>query len=412
MKHQTPGPRHRRRQDRATVAVAVPLAISIACAGAGVAQAAPSQPGVTVDEGQPGVSAPSGDQPGVTPAPAPAPGPAPEREYVPGYTPQYAQAPSKPVYNYNYGNDANYSGGGQGYYSGYSNNYAGYSQPVYSAPAPVEDPAVVAVVEAPVKKVRVGDYIADQTDLLPEKQWNQINNTAADLEAGFGQFWRSTGVDAARADRIAAASVATGAAGAVVGAGIGAVPGALLGGTIGGNQGLAIGGFVSLPLAPIPGLPATVIVPTTVAGTAVGAAAGAAVGAAIMAVPFAAAGVAIGAATGAGDPLAEPHVIELPSKPRADQEAIAEQTRQVVSQVEALPGGNVVVDAARTAAVEAPKLAAQADKAVRDAVTAAPGGAETVAAFDSFVADVAPFASILGDAVGETGLAINTGLTA
>ncbi|NKS78245.1 hypothetical protein GS539_21370 [Rhodococcus hoagii] len=43
---------------------------------------------------------------------------------MPGYTPQYAQAPSKPVYNYNYGNDANYSGGGQGYYSGYSNNYA------------------------------------------------------------------------------------------------------------------------------------------------------------------------------------------------------------------------------------------------------------------------------------------------
>lgn len=393
--------RHRRRPDRATVAVAVPLAISIACAGAGVAQAAPSQPGVTVDGGQPGVSAPSGNQPGITPAPAP------ERDYVPGYTPQYAQAPSKPVYNYNYGNDANYSGGGQGYYSGYSNNDAGYS-----APAPVEDPAVVAVVEAPVKKVRLGDYIADQTDLLPEKQWNQINNTAADLEAGFGQFWRSTGVDAARADRIAAASVATGAAGAVIGAGIGAVPGALIGGTIGGNQGLAIGGFVSLPLAPIPGLPATVIVPTTVAGTAVGAAAGAAVGAAIMAVPFAAAGVAIGAATGAGDPLDEPHVIELPSKPRADQEAIAEQTRQVVSQVEALPGGNVVVDAARTAAVEAPKLAAQADKAVRDAVTAAPGGAETVAAFDSFVADVAPFASILGDAVGETGLAINTGLTA
>ncbi len=404
MKQQTPGGRHRRRPNR--VAVAVPLAISIACAGAGVAQAAPSQPGVLVDEGQPGVSAPSGNQPGVTPDPTR------EREYVPGYTPQYAQAPSKPVYNYNYGNDANYSGGGQGYYSGYSNNYAGYSQPVYSAPAPVEDPAVVAVVEAPVKKVRLGDYIADQTDLLPEKQWNQINNTAADLEAGFGQFWRSTGVDAARADRIAAASVATGAAGAVIGAGIGAVPGALIGGTIGGNQGLAIGGFVSLPLAPIPGLPATVIVPTTVAGTAVGAAAGAAVGAAIMAVPFAAAGVAIGAATGAGDPLAEPHVIELPSKPRADQEAIAEQTRQVVSQVEALPGGNVVVDAARTAAVEAPKLAAQADKAVRDAVTAAPGGAETVAAFDSFVADVAPFASILGDAVGETGLAINTGLTA
>ncbi|WP_430336151.1 hypothetical protein [Rhodococcus sp. ACT016] len=410
MKQQAPGGRHRRRPDHATVAVAVPLAISIACAGAGVAQAAPSQPGVTVDEGQPGVSAPSGDQPGVTPAPAPAP----EREYVPGYTPQYAQAPSKPVYNYNYGNDANYSGGGQGYYSGYSNNYAGYSAPVYSAPAPVEDPAVVAVVEAPVKKVRLGDYIADQTDLLPENQWNQINNTAADLEAGFGQFWRSSGVDAARADRIAAASVATGAAGAVIGAGIGAIPGALLGGTIGGNVGLGMGGFVSLPLnaIPIPGLPTTVIVPTTVAGTAVGAAAGAAVGAAVLAVPFAAAGVAVGAATGAGDPLDEPHVVELPSKPRADQEAIAEQTRQVVSQVEALLGGDVVVDAVRTAAVEVPKLATQADKAVRGVVTAQPGGDEAAAAFDSFVADVAPFASILGDAIGETGLAINTGLTA
>ncbi|NKS78246.1 hypothetical protein GS539_21375 [Rhodococcus hoagii] len=191
---------------------------------------------------------------------------------------------------------------------------------------------------------------------MPEKQWNQINNTAADLEAGFGQFWRSTGVDAARADRIAAASVATGAAGAVIGAGIGAVPGALLGGTIGGNQGLAIGGFVSLPLNLLP-LRASRDGDRADHGGRHGCRCcrRAAVGAAIMAVPFAAAGVAVGAATGAGDPLDEPHVIELPSKPRADQEAIAEQTRQVVSQVEALPGGNVVVDAARTAAVEAPE---------------------------------------------------------
>ncbi|NKS61635.1 hypothetical protein GS493_00945 [Rhodococcus hoagii] len=398
--------RHRKARQRATVAVAVPVAATLAFAG--VANAAPEQPGVSVDGSQPGVGTPGGEQPGTT-----APAPAPEREYVPYYTPIYQDAPSKPVYNYNYGNDANYSGGGRGYYSGYSENYSGgYSQPVYTAP--VEDPNVVAVVEAPVKKFRAGDFIADQTDLLPEKQWNQLNATFADVEAGYGHFWRSVGVDASRADRIAAASVASGVVGAGIGAAIGAGPGAVLGGWAGGNIGLTMGGFVSLPLnvIPIPGLPATVIVPTTVAGTAVGAAAGAALGGAIGAVPGAVIGAAIGTATGAGDPTDDPIEFTLPNKPRADQEAITSQTQQVVAQVEAMPGGAGVVEAARTAVEQAPQIAAQTDKTVREAISALPGGAEAIAGFDSFVSEVAPWTAIVGDSIGEAGAAIGSGISA
>ncbi|MBM4600367.1 hypothetical protein GS440_19310 [Rhodococcus hoagii] len=130
--------RHRKTRQRATVAVAVPVAASLAFAG--IAHAAPSQPGVSIEGDQPGVSTGGGEQPGTT---APTPPPAPKREYVPYYTPIYQDAPSKPVYNYDYGTDANYSGGGRGYYSGYSDNYTGggYSQPAYTAP--VEDPNVV-----------------------------------------------------------------------------------------------------------------------------------------------------------------------------------------------------------------------------------------------------------------------------
>ncbi|WP_064076517.1 hypothetical protein [Prescottella equi] len=399
--------RHRKTRQRAAIAVAVPVAASLAFAG--IADAAPSQPGVSVEGDQPGVSTGGGEQPGTT---APAPAPAPEREYVPYYTPIYQDAPSKPVYNYDYSQNSNYSGGGRGYYSGYSDNYngGGYSQPVYTAP--VDDPDVVAVVEAPVKTFRAGDFIANQTDLLPEKQWNQLNATFADMEAAYGQFWRSTGVDASRADRIAAASIGTGVIGAATGAAIGAVPGALIGGTIGGNIGLTMGGIVSIPLAPVPGLPAVVVVPTTVAGTAVGAAAGAAIGGAIGAIPGAAVGVALGTATGAGEPTTEPVEFTLPSKPRADQEAITAQTQQVVEQVESMPGGAGVVEAARTVVEQAPQVAAQTDKAVREAISAQPGGAEAIAGFDAFVSEVAPWTAIVGDSIAEAGAAVGTGISA
>lgn len=401
--------RHRKARQRATVAVVVPVAASLAFAG--VAHAAPSQPGVSIEGDQPGVSTGGGEQPGTT---APAPAPAPEREYVPYYTPIYQDAPSKPVYNYDYSQDANYSGGGRGYYSGYSDNYNGgdYSQPVYTAP--VADPNVVAVVEAPVKKFRAGDFIADQTDLLPERQWNQLNATFADVEAGYGHFWRSVGVEASRADKIAAASIASGVVGAGVGAAIGALPGAVIGGWAGGNIGLAMGGVVALPLAPLAafGVPELVVVPTTVAGTAVGAAAGAAIGGAIGAVPGAVIGAAIGTATGAGDPTDDPTEFTLPSKPRADQEAITAQTEQVVAQVEAMPGGAGVVEAARTAVEQAPQIAAQTDTAVREAISSVPGGAEAIAGFDAFVSEVAPWTAIVGDSIAETGAAIGTGISA
>ncbi|NKR28838.1 hypothetical protein GS966_27720 [Rhodococcus hoagii] len=391
------------------IAASAAGAVCLTVGSGALANAAP-----TLDPPKPGNSSPKLDpQTPSTPAPAaPAPAPAPvqeapAREYVPGYVPMYADAPSKPVANYDYGQDSNYSGGGYGYYGGYSDNYSGGYTSDYTAPV---EPAAVAVVEAPVKKFRFGDYIADQTDLFTPRQWNMINNTTADLETSYGNLWRSVGVDAKRSDRIAAATFGTAAAGAAIGALPGAALGALAGGTIGGNVGLTMGGVISLPLAPVPGLPAVVVVPTTVAGTAVGAAAGAAVGGAITAVPGALIGAAIGTAAGAGDDYPDPIEFELPSRPKVDTEAVTAQTQQAVQQVESLPGGTGIVETVRNAADEAPKVSAAIDTAVRDAVASVPGGSDAIAAVDTFNSNASMFTEPITTPIHDALAAAHTGL--
>lgn len=384
-------------------------AMCLTAGGGALANAAPS-----LDPPKPGNSSPKLDpQTPSTPtpaAPAPAPieEPAPAREYLPGYTPMFSEAPSKPVENYNYGTDSNYSGGGYGYYTGYSENYSSNeNEPSYSAPV---DPEVIAVVEAPVKKVRFGDYIADQTDLLTERQWNMVNNTFADMEAGYAGVWRTLPIEPSRADRIASASLATGLAGAAVTSLPGIALGGLLGGTLGGNIGLAVGGVTSIPLAGVPGLPAVVVVPTTVVGTAIGAGTGALAGGLLTAAPGAVLGGLAGIATGAGDTRPDPIEIELPSRPTVDTVAVTAQTSQAVAQVETLPGGTGAVEAVRTAVAEAPKVAESVDTAVRDAVATVPGGSDAIAAFDAFNAEVGAFVEPIATPIHDAAAAAHSGL--
>ncbi|NKT37709.1 insoluble domain protein [Rhodococcus hoagii] len=295
---------------RLTVLVGSATVASLVAAGA--ATAAPGQPGVEADD--------SG-QPGVTVAPEPAP--ETNRSY---WTPppaeyqnvEWRETPSYQQPSYNSG----YNGGGYD---------SGYSQPYYGEPIRVEQLHLptyvepVAPIQAPEKRLRLGDYITDKPNWMSEEYLDRTNNSAAVAEAQMATFWKSVGVDVDRSDRVAAATVGGAAAGAIgSGLAFGTV-GALAGGTIGGNYGLGLGGVVSVPLAGIPGLPATVIVPTTVAGTAIGAAAGAAVLGVPAAVVGGIGGAAAAGAVGAGDTLAEPREIDLPNLPEPDAAAITTQ---------------------------------------------------------------------------------------
>ena len=373
-------------------------AMCITVGSGALASAAPA-----LDPPKPGTSSPKLDpQTPAAPtpaAPAPAPAPvqseAPAREYIPGYVPLYADAPSKPMSNYDYGTDDSYSGGGVGFYAREDEG-----DPV----ARVVPEEIVAVVEAPRKMVRLGDFVAPQTNLLPERQWNMINNTFADLEAGYGSIYRSLGVEASRADRIAASTFGTAAAGAVVGAVPGAVAGALIGGTIGGNVGVAMGGTVTAPIAGVGAIP------TGIVGTGIGAVAGAAIGGAVTAVPGALVGAAIGTATGAGDTSPDPIEIELPSRPEVDTEMVTAQTTQAVQQVSAAPIGDQVVEAVRSAATEAPKAAESANTAVRATIATIPGGTEAIAALDTFTADASMLVEPLSVPINEALNAAHTGL--
>lgn len=375
-------------------------AMCITVGSGALASAAPA-----LDPPKPGTSSPKLDPqtpaaptPAAPAAPAPAPvqSEAPAREYIPGYVPRYADAPSKPMSNYDYGTDDSYSGGGVGYYAREDEG-----DPV----APVA-PEIVAVVEAPRKMVRLGDFVGPQTNLLPERQWNMINNTFADLEAGYGSIYRSLGVEASRADRIAASTFGTAAADAVVGAVPGAVAGALIGGTIGGNVGAAMGGAVTAPIAGVGAIP------TGIAGTGIGAVAGAAIGGAATAVPGALVGAAIGTATGAGDTSPDPIEIELPSRPEVDTDMVTAQTTQAVQQVSAVPVGDQVVEAVRTAVTEAPKAAESANTAVRATIATIPGGAEAIAAVDTFNTNASMFVEPLSVPINEALSATHTGLFA
>ena len=380
---------------RLTVLVGSATVASLVAAGA--ATAAPGQPGVEADDsGQPGVT--------YTPEPAPetnrsywTPPPAEYQNVEWRETPSYQQ-PS---------NNSDYNGGG------YDN---GYSQPNYGEPIRVEQLHLptyvepVAPIQAPAKRLRLGDYIADRPNWLSEEYLDRTNNTAAVAEAQMATFWKSVGVDVERSDRVAAATVGGAAAGAIGTAVPAAALGALAGGTIGGNIGLGMGGFVSIPLGIVPGLPATVIVPTTVAGTAIGAAAGAAVLGVPAAVVGGIGGAAAAGAVGAGDTLAEPREIDIPNLPEPDAAAI---TTQVSDQLAGQPPqvAQAVQDAVDTVPQVVEQVNTQA-QAAREAVLAQPGGDQVINALDAAAVEANHAFGPAGDLIGQALGAVTAGVKA
>ncbi|WP_064076061.1 hypothetical protein, partial [Prescottella equi] len=352
------GGRHRKAQGAAAAALVASAAVAAGLVLAPSAGAAPTQGGTTGGGTQGGTTA--------TPAPAPEPAYVPEAPSQPSY---WVEAPAvQPTYvpkpNYNYETNT---------YTGNSTYVAPINYGALHAPIAVE-PAPMYI--APAKTLMVGDYHATQPNWMTDDDLERTNNTSEMIRSQVSTFYRSIGIDAERADRVAAGQIAGTIGGAVIGAGIGAVPGAVLGGHIGGNAGLAVGGFVSIPLAPIPGLPATVIVPTTVAGTA----AGAAIGGTITAVPGAvaggAAGFVAGTAFGAGDDEGQPIEFDPPS---IDEGAITAQTETTLTQwEESGPVGQAAATAVRDVAAAAPAI----DQQARGWAAAQPGGQQVLGAID------------------------------
>ncbi|MBP1161374.1 hypothetical protein ABIC28_001636 [Rhodococcus sp. PvR044] len=380
------GARHRARTERATVVGVIPLAIAITCAGPAFAQ--------------PGVMVPDAEQPGVVAESAPEPAPEVEpveepKTYWIAPPVEYAELPTRPVPTY---------------------DYTEYSEPVEPVqfqelhlPVAVE---VVAPIEAPKERLRVGDFVSDQPNWLSDEYLNRTNNTSAVIEAQVNTFWKSIGVDAERSDRIAAATVGGAAAGAVTGAMTAGVPfavgGALIGGTIGGNIGVGIGN------AFIPGLGWVAAAPIgTAAGAAIGAAAAGIPAAAVGAVVGGVAGGAAGTAFGAGDSLGTPTEFVLPNVTEPDAAALTLQAGEEYARLamEQPAAATAVVDAV----VAAPQLAEQVtDQAIaaREATLAQPGGEQVIAGLDAAAVELnhafGPVAGMVGEALaaGRDGLAV------
>ncbi|NKR53075.1 insoluble domain protein [Rhodococcus hoagii] len=391
MKHRAQ-PRQRQPLKRLSVLVGSATVASLVAAGA--ATAAPGQPGVEAEDGgQPGVTAPT------------EPAQAPVQEERPTWTPA---PPEYQTIQWREAPQTTYNGGGGG---------AG-QQPYYGEPIQVQNLHLptyvepVAPIQAPAKRLRLGDYISDRPNWMSEEYLDRTNNEAAIAEARMATFWKSVGVDVERSDRVAAATIGGGAAGAIGAAVPAAILGGLAGGTAGGNIGLGMGGFVSIPLAavPIPGLPATVIVPTTVAGTAVGAAAGAVVAGVPAAVLGGIGGAVAAGAIGAGDTLAEPREIDIPNLPEPDVEAI---TAQVSNQ---LAGQSPqVAQAVRDAVDAAPQAVESANnqaQAAREAVLAHPGGGQVIAALDAAAVEANLAFGPTGDLIGQALDAATAGVKA
>ncbi|MGW4479807.1 insoluble domain protein [Rhodococcus triatomae] len=378
--------RHRRRAERVTVAGAVPVALAIACSS--VANSAPVQPGVGVEEEvQPGVLA--DESAAAEPAPVEEP-----KEYWVAPPVEYANVPTRTA----------------------PASYYEYDAPIAPAsvaqlhlPVPVE---VVAPIEAPEERLRLGDYVADQPNWMSDTVLERTNNTAAVYEAQMNTFWRSTGVEASRADRIGAATIggaAVGGLGAAAVAGTtGAVVGGLIGGTVGGTSGIGVlagaatvaQGFVAAPIPVI----------TTAMGGAIGAAAVGIPAAVVAGVAGAAVGAAHGAAFGAGDTLAEPIEMDLRQAPTVDESAVTESTRRTLEQIEALPGGQQVADAIRSGAFWIPPQLEAMDEQVRGTVSSVPGGTEAIAAVDAGNADAAAIFEPQVQQSGAANSAVQAGL--
>ncbi|AQA20873.1 hypothetical protein BTZ20_5831 [Rhodococcus sp. MTM3W5.2] len=367
----------------------IPLAIAITCAGPAFAQ--------------PGVMVPEAEQPGVVAEAAPEPAPAPEAEPVDPESKtywiappvEYAEVPTRPVPTYDY--------------SEYSEPVAPVQIQELHLPVPVE---VVAPIEAPKERLRIGDYVSDQPNWLSDEYLNRTNNTSAVIEAQVNTFWKSIGVDAERSDRIAAATIGGAAAGAVTGAMTAGVPfavgGALIGGTIGGNIGVGIGN------AFIPGIGWVAAAPVgTAAGAAIGAAAAGIPAAAVGAVVGGVAGGAAGTAFGAGDSLGTPTELVLPNVTEPDAAALKLQAGEEYARLamEQPAAATAVVDAV----VAAPQLAEQVTGqavAAREATLAQPGGEQVIAGLDAAAVELnhafGPVAGMVGEALaaGRDGLAV------
>lgn len=408
----------RRRVQRLTVAGAVPLAITIGWTG--VAVAAPTeQPGVSVpEESQPGVVTAEADQPGVAPAeePAPEPEPAPRQYWVAPPT-EYQQIEYQP------------------YQAPSMYDVPVYEEPVRDEPQVLHLPAAVepvAPIQAPRNMLRAGDFMVDQqTVRLSDDDLERTNNQFAIAESQVATFWKSVGFEPERAQKVAAATTAGAASGALAGgtalgapaAVVGAVPGAVVGGVVGSFTGGALGTVL------VPGVGA---VPGGVVGSAGGAAIGAAAGAAVVGIPAAVVGGTVGGlvggaagtAFGAGDVDGEPLVDLTPTstpEPAApapvviDTAAVTAQTRAVVTQVEAGPGGPEVVEGVRVVADAAPQVARDVAGAVtgrvdvaRTAAISVPGGLEGVTSLESAVVN-SPVGPV-GGQVADVLTAVRAGL--
>lgn len=365
--------RHRRRSTAHT-ATALTVAAAALVSGIALAPAAfadPIQGGVTGGDIQGGVT--GGDIQGGTTTPTPAPTPAPQPTVEQQEQPQQRQYWVAPPQEYNNTQwralpDYNYN---TNTYTPSKHTDDGPVQVQHlHLPTPV---APTAPIVAPRNKIRLGEVMFDQPNWVSNDDAARTNNTAAVIEAGVSTFWRSTGMKADRADRMAAAEVAGGATGAMAGAAAAGIPaavaGGLIGGTIGGITGATAGGFI---LTPIPGLPA---VTTGVAGTAGGAAIGAAVAgipaAAAGAVAGGAAGVVAGSNFGAGD-LAQPRDVKVPD---VDQKAVTTDTENTLT---SWKQSGPVGQAAAQAVHDGVQQAAAIDTQARAFVATQPGGKQVL----------------------------------
>ncbi|MBF4999687.1 hypothetical protein IRT45_21315 [Nocardia sp. BSTN01] len=140
--------------------------------------------------------------------------------------------------------------------------------------------APVAPIKAPDGTIRIGSVVTPRPDFIDPQLSAQINDSAAQTEAGLAQTLDSAGFEPSRSDRIAADTLA----GAVIGSSVGNIVSSPIASTS------AVVGAVAGFIAGIPFLPAGLVVMPVV---------GAAIGYAVIAAPAAAAGAAIGAGVGA-----------------------------------------------------------------------------------------------------------------
>ncbi|WP_072690358.1 insoluble domain protein [Rhodococcus marinonascens] len=375
--------KHRKQSKAARNAgtTAMTTAVIVAACG-GVAFADPSQAGVAPAPSQPGV-APAPSQPGIAPSKS-------TKTWVP--VPVEYQQEAKPLANWNYD----------------SNQYVAptYEEGNYVAPVdysrlhlPTQIEEFTAPIQAPEDKIRIGRYVAERPNWITEDTADRTNNQTAVVEAQVTDFWRSTGLEADEAERLAAAQLGGATAGALAGAtAVGlpsAVGGALVGGTIGGTSAIPL-----ISTVPIVGVSVGMF--GTLAGGAIGAAVAgipAVVGGALAG---GAAGVTTATAYGTGD-LSDPIETEIPD---IDQAAITAQTEATLEEWEANPVGAAAATAVRDMVASAPVV----DQQVRDSVSSLPGGEGAVAAFDQAVTDFHENTAVPGLPMGMVTDAIGAGI--